>query len=107
MALLEPGAGGSQRGCDGVDRRGGIRRGDDGVPVEAISSEDAAEHFAWLARFLAVDSPAWNALTRELMGWQSAHPGLIEDLDQGHYFRKPSAMTVAPRPASAVAFTQR
>jgi len=25
------------------------------------------------------------------MGWQPAQPGLIEDLDQGHYFEKPSA----------------
>jgi hypothetical protein len=52
---------------------------------------DAAEHFAWLADFLAVDSPASSTLTRELMGWQPAHHGLIEDLDRGHYFRSPPA----------------
>ena len=61
------------------------------VPVVAISSGDVAEHFAWLADFLAVDSPASSALTRELMGWQPTHPGLIDDLDQGHYFHKPPA----------------
>jgi nucleoside-diphosphate-sugar epimerase len=60
------------------------------LPVVAISPEGAAEHFAWLAGFLAADSPASSALTRELVGWQPMHPGLIDDLDQGHYFRKPA-----------------
>jgi hypothetical protein len=27
-----------------------------------------------------------SALTRELLGWQPAHPGLIDDLGKGHYF---------------------
>jgi nucleoside-diphosphate-sugar epimerase len=61
------------------------------LPMAAISPEDAAEHFTWLAGFLAADSPASSALTRELVGWQPTHPGLIDDLDQGHYFHKPSA----------------
>jgi nucleoside-diphosphate-sugar epimerase len=61
------------------------------LPVVAISSEDAAEHFTWLAGFLAADSPASSDLTRALLGWQPAQPGLIDDLDQGHYFHKPSA----------------
>jgi nucleoside-diphosphate-sugar epimerase len=61
------------------------------LPMVAISAEDAAEHFAWLAGFLAADSPASSALTRELVGWHPTHPGLIDDLDQGHYFDKPSA----------------
>jgi nucleoside-diphosphate-sugar epimerase len=61
------------------------------LPVVAISPEDAGEHFAWLAGFLAADSPASSALTRKLAGWQPTHPGLIDDLDQGHYFHKPSA----------------
>jgi nucleoside-diphosphate-sugar epimerase len=56
------------------------------VPVVSISPEDAAEHFTWLAGFLATDSPASSALTRALLGWQPTQPGLIDDLDQGHYF---------------------
>ena len=59
------------------------------LPVVAISPEDAGEHFAWLAGFLALDSPASSAQTRELLGWEPVHPGLLEDLDQGHYFRQP------------------
>ncbi len=61
------------------------------LPVVAISPEDACEHFTWLAGFLAADSPASSALTQEQMGWQPTHPGLIDDLDEGHYFLSPSA----------------
>jgi len=57
------------------------------LPVVSISPEDAGEHFAWLAGFLAADSPVSSALTRELLGWQPTYPGLIADLDQGHYFQ--------------------
>jgi nucleoside-diphosphate-sugar epimerase len=61
------------------------------LPVVSIPAQDAGEHFAWLGGFLALDSPASSALTRELLGWQPTHPGLIEDLDKGHYFHLPSA----------------
>jgi nucleoside-diphosphate-sugar epimerase len=57
-----------------------------GVPVAAIPAEDAAAHFTWLAGFIGLHSPASSALTRELLGWQPTQPGLIEDLDKGHYF---------------------
>jgi nucleoside-diphosphate-sugar epimerase len=61
------------------------------LPVVSISPEDAAGHFTWLAGFLAADSPASSTLTRELLGWQPTQPGLIDDLDKGHYFQNPSA----------------
>ena len=61
------------------------------VPVAAISPEDAGGHFAWLAGFIAIDSPASSTLTQELLGWHPTHPGLIDDLDKGHYFHNPSA----------------
>jgi nucleoside-diphosphate-sugar epimerase len=57
------------------------------VPVVAVPPEDAAEHFSWLAGFIGVDSPASSALTRELLGWEPTQPGLLDDLDDGHYFR--------------------
>ena len=72
------------------------------LPVVAISAEDAAAHFIWMAGFLALDSPASSTLTRELLGWQPTNPGLIEDLDQGHYFHgmtsraTPAAITARP-----------
>jgi nucleoside-diphosphate-sugar epimerase len=56
------------------------------LPVVSIAPEEAGEHFSFLAGFLGIDAPASSALTRELMGWQPTQPGLIEDLEQGHYF---------------------
>ncbi len=61
------------------------------LPVVSIAPEDAGRHFTWLADFLAADSPASSALTRELLGWQPTHAGLIDDLDQGHYFHQAPA----------------
>ena len=57
-----------------------------GLPVAAIAPEDAAGHFTWLGGFIGIDSPASSELTRELLGWQPAQPGLLDDLDKGHYF---------------------
>ena len=65
------------------------------LPVVSISPEDAGEHFTWMAGFLAADSPASSALTRELMGWQPTQLGLIDDLDLGHYFQEASAMNAS------------
>ena len=56
------------------------------VPVVSVAPEDAAAHFAWLAHFIAADSPASSTLTRELLGWQPMQVGLLDDLDRGHYF---------------------
>ncbi len=61
------------------------------LPVVAIAPEDAAGHFGWLIMFLAADIPASSALTRDLVGWQPTHPGLIDDLEQGHYFHDATA----------------
>jgi len=33
-----------------------------------------------------MDVPASSAVTRDRFGWQPVHPGLIADLDEGHYF---------------------
>jgi nucleoside-diphosphate-sugar epimerase len=60
------------------------------IPVVSISPEHAGEHFAWLAGFLGFDAPASSALTRELLDWRPTHPGLIDDLDEGHYFHSPT-----------------
>lgn len=56
------------------------------VPTASVSPDDAVEHFGWLGRFLAIDSTASSAITRERFGWEPTHAGLIEDLEAGHYF---------------------
>jgi nucleoside-diphosphate-sugar epimerase len=57
-----------------------------GLPVSSIPPEAAGAHFGWLSRFLAMDQPASSTLTQQRMGWRPTHPGLLEDLEQGHYF---------------------
>jgi nucleoside-diphosphate-sugar epimerase len=70
---------------------------DEGVPIRDIAEVIArhlnvptasvpAEDFGWLGRILAIDQPASSALTRDLLGWRPVQPGLLEDLDKGHYF---------------------
>ncbi|HXJ21053.1 MAG TPA: SDR family oxidoreductase [Polyangia bacterium] len=56
------------------------------LPVVAIAPDAANAHFGWIGRFFAMDQPASSALTRERLSWTPTHPGLIEDLEAGHYF---------------------
>jgi nucleoside-diphosphate-sugar epimerase len=71
--------------------------GDEGVPIREIAAvigrhlnlpaaSVPAEDFGWLGHILAIDQPASSAQTRVLLGWHPVQPGLIEDLDKGHYF---------------------
>jgi nucleoside-diphosphate-sugar epimerase len=72
--------------------------GDEGVPVREIAeaigrhlnlparSLPAGEFAGMLVRLLSTDMPASSTITRELLGWEPTHPGLIEDIEQGHYF---------------------
>lgn len=57
-----------------------------GVPASSVAPADAAEHFGYLAHFVALDTPASSAITRELLGWQPTGPTLLEDLGQSHYY---------------------
>jgi nucleoside-diphosphate-sugar epimerase len=55
------------------------------VPVVAMSPEEAAAHFGWLAMFAGLDLPASSAQTQERLGWHPTGPGLIADLEQMRY----------------------
>jgi nucleoside-diphosphate-sugar epimerase len=57
-----------------------------GVPSASVAAEDAEEHFTFLGAFVSLDNPVSSELTRGLLGWEPTYPGLIEDLDEGHYF---------------------
>lgn len=52
------------------------------LPVQALSREDAAGHFGFLARFVEWDLCADSTKTRERLGWHPSGPGLIADLEQ-------------------------
>ena len=57
-----------------------------GVPVTSISADEADGHFGFLGSLVQLDNPMSTVLTRQRTGWQPAHPGLIADLGEGHYF---------------------
>lgn len=72
--------------------------GDEGVAVREIA-EVIARHLDVPARslpaenfkpplfpLLTLDMPATSTITQELLDWKPIHPGLIQDIDQGHYF---------------------
>ena len=73
--------------------------GDEGVPVREIAeaigrqlnlpaqSRPASDFEGMPVPLLSTDMPAPSAITQELLGWKPSHPGLIEDIEQGHYFR--------------------
>ncbi len=59
-----------------------------GLPVTAVAPQDVDRHFGRLGAFLSLDLPASSALTRERLGWHPRRPGLLADVEEGHYFRR-------------------
>lgn len=57
------------------------------LPTASIGSEDLAGHFGWMSGFVGLDAAASSAATRTLLGWEPTGPGLLADLEEGHYFR--------------------
>lgn len=57
-----------------------------GVPVRSLSEDEAAAHFDWMARFVAIDNPVSSAITRETLGWLPQEPGLLTDMRESGYF---------------------
>lgn len=56
-----------------------------GLPTVSVPAAEAADHFKGFS-FITMDITMPNADTRQLLGWEPTHPGLIADLDEGHYF---------------------
>ena len=56
------------------------------LPVRSISHEDAPGHFGPFAHFASMDIAASAAMTEQRFGWHPVQPGLVADLDKGHYF---------------------
>ena len=62
------------------------------VPAVSLTPDEARRHFAgFLAAFVPLDNPASSALTRQRTGWKPTHPGLVPDIEEGHYFGELSA----------------
>jgi nucleoside-diphosphate-sugar epimerase len=67
------------------------------LPVVSIPVQEAPDHFGFLGAFFARDIVVSSARTREVMGWEPVQPGLIHDLDEGHYFEPAPAVASATR----------
>ena len=57
-----------------------------GLPVRGLRSEEAAEHFGWMATFVAMDAPAAAHLTHERFRWRPQEIGLLADMRENGYF---------------------
>jgi nucleoside-diphosphate-sugar epimerase len=57
------------------------------LATKSVAPQDAPEHFGFLARFVALDSPVTATITRKLLGWEPTGPSLLQDLEQDHYYR--------------------
>lgn len=57
-----------------------------GVPVRSVAAADAAAHFGFLGLAWGLDMPATSVLTQKLLDWHPVQPGLVADLEAGHYF---------------------
>lgn len=57
------------------------------VPTTSLGPAEALGHFGVLGHFVGLDSPASASITRELLGWSPTGPGLLDDLQQEHYYR--------------------
>lgn len=57
------------------------------VPVVALSSEEAASHFGWLAVPVGMDAPASSTLTQQRLDWHpTGNPGFLADLEHATAF---------------------
>ena len=57
-----------------------------GLAVAPMSGQAAAAHFGWFSHFAGIDNPSSSQWTRDTLGWQPRHIGLLEDLDHDYYF---------------------
>ncbi|WP_199634708.1 SDR family oxidoreductase [Serratia sp. PAMC26656] len=53
------------------------------IPVDTLMLPG---YFGFLANLVTLNLPASNLITRQTLGWEPAQPGLLADLDNGHYF---------------------
>jgi nucleoside-diphosphate-sugar epimerase len=62
-----------------------------GVQAKRVTAEEAPQVLGGMAHFAQVDNPTSSARTRELLGWEPTHAGLLADLAERHYFEPEGA----------------
>ena len=55
------------------------------VPVDVLMLPG---YFGMFTNLVTLDLPASNTITRQTLGWEPTQPGLLADLDNGHYFEE-------------------
>ncbi|MFD2028872.1 SDR family oxidoreductase [Promicromonospora aerolata] len=85
--------------------------GDEGIPVREIAEAIGSRlglpavsipldelvlpgYFGFLTNVVTRSYPASNLITRRTLGWEPARPGLLADLDNGHYFPSPDVPAI-------------
>ncbi|WP_198286946.1 hypothetical protein [Frankia sp. QA3] len=56
------------------------------LPALSVTPEQIEDYVGFLGGFWGFDGPASAQITRDLLGWRPTRPGLIADLEEGHYF---------------------
>jgi hypothetical protein len=81
LAMIAPGRPGTEDIAAGPELATAPRVGSE---LAVLAMPDG--HFGFLGAFVQLDNPTSTELTRQRTGWQPTHPGLIADLEEGHYF---------------------
>ena len=58
------------------------------VPVVSKTAEEAKKQFSFIGAAVPIDNPTSSKLTRERLGWNPTHMGLLADLEQTDVFSK-------------------
>jgi nucleoside-diphosphate-sugar epimerase len=64
------------------------------IPVDELMVPGC---FGFLANIVTQNYPASNLITGRTLGWEPAQPGVLADLDNGHYFPGKTARTESQR----------
>ncbi|WP_113704019.1 SDR family oxidoreductase [Nonomuraea lactucae] len=59
-----------------------------GIPTASIPADQLQAHFGFLAAVIALDNPTSSRTTRQALGWEPTHPGLLADFETGDYFEE-------------------
>ena len=57
------------------------------LPVASVPLSEVDAHFGFLGRIYAFDCPSSSDLTQKRFDWHPEQPGLLADLEEGHYFK--------------------
>ncbi|WVQ72109.1 hypothetical protein IAR50_001654 [Cryptococcus sp. DSM 104548] len=63
-----------------------------GIETKSLTSEEAGQHYSWLAMFIARDVVASSELTKEWLGWQPKEKALLKEIEGTDWYFTPEAV---------------